>query len=82
MVSSVTDYPAGLLAPCEPPCLSVYQPTHRSHPANAQDPVRFRNLLKTARLVMPRAQIRCGLDSVPTQDARFMAEVALHPTSW
>ena len=41
-------YPAGLLAPSEPPCLSIYQPTHRSHPANAQDPVRFRNLLREA----------------------------------
>ena len=41
-------YPAGLLAPSEPPCLSIYQPTHRSHPANAQDPVRFRNLLRDA----------------------------------
>ncbi len=30
----------------EPPCLSLYQPTHRSHPENAQDPIRFRNLVK------------------------------------
>lgn len=44
----MTDYPAGLLAPHEPPCLSVHLPTHRSRPANAQDPVRFRNLLKEA----------------------------------
>lgn len=29
-----------------PPCLSVYQPTHRTHPANQQDPIRFGNLLK------------------------------------
>lgn len=26
-----------------PPCLSLYQPTHRCHPENQQDPVRFRN---------------------------------------
>jgi len=25
-----------------PPCLSLYQPTHRHHPENKQDPIRFR----------------------------------------
>lgn len=25
-----------------PPCLTIYQPTHRSHPDNRQDPLRFR----------------------------------------
>lgn len=40
------DYAAGLLEACEPPCLSLYQPTHRHHPENQQDPVRFRNLVK------------------------------------
>ncbi len=30
----------------EPPCLSLYQPTHRHHPENQQDPIRFRNLMK------------------------------------
>jgi hypothetical protein len=30
----------------ETPCLSLYQPTHRSHPDNKQDPIRFRNLVK------------------------------------
>ena len=29
-----------------PPCLSLYQPTHRRHPENQQDPIRFRNLIK------------------------------------
>ncbi len=29
-----------------PPCLSLYQPTHRRHPENQQDPIRYRNLLK------------------------------------
>ncbi|MCC7326841.1 MAG: hypothetical protein IT521_08575 [Burkholderiales bacterium] len=41
------DYPGLLLSEREPPCLSLYQPTHRQHPDNAQDPIRFRNLLKT-----------------------------------
>ena len=28
------------------PCLSLYQPTHRRHPENREDPILFRNLLK------------------------------------
>ncbi len=28
------------------PCLSLYLPTHRRHPENQQDPIRFRGLLK------------------------------------
>lgn len=31
----------------EPPCLSLYQTTHRHHPENTQDPIRFRNLVKS-----------------------------------
>jgi hypothetical protein len=42
-----TDYLAELLAGREPPCLSLYQPTHRHHPDNQQDATRFRNLLKS-----------------------------------
>lgn len=30
----------------EGPCLSLYQATHRSHPENAQDVIRFKNLVK------------------------------------
>lgn len=30
------------------PCVSIYQPTHRMHPGNRQDPIRFRNLVKKA----------------------------------
>jgi hypothetical protein len=41
------DYPDAILARREAPCLSLYQPTHRSHPDKAQDPIRYRNLLKT-----------------------------------
>ncbi len=35
-----------LLAAHEPPCLSLYLPTHRRRPENLQDLIRFRNLLK------------------------------------
>ena len=47
MHSLMNDYAAGLLGSHEPPCLSLYQPTHRRHPDNQQDPIRFRNLLKS-----------------------------------
>lgn len=40
------DFAHGLLDASEPPCLSLYQPTHRHHPENQQDPIRFRNLVK------------------------------------
>ncbi len=37
---------AALLAATAPPCVSLYQPTHRQHPENQQDPIRYRNLVK------------------------------------
>ena len=40
------DFAAELLADRNPPCLSLYQPTHRQHPDNQQDPIRFGNLVK------------------------------------
>jgi hypothetical protein len=46
MDSLFNDYPE-LLRAHEPPCLSLYQPTHRHHPDSEQDPIRFRNLVKT-----------------------------------
>lgn len=35
-----------LLAVTVGPCISLYMPTHRSHPENIQDAIRFKNLLK------------------------------------
>ncbi|MCZ2415169.1 MAG: hypothetical protein LC136_13045 [Burkholderiales bacterium] len=46
MASLADDYPRLLSGQHEPPCLSLYQPTHRVHPDNQQDPIRFRNLVK------------------------------------
>ncbi len=40
------DFPTALAAHSEPPCLSLYQPTHRHHPGNQQDPLRFRHLVQ------------------------------------
>ena len=41
-----SEFISGLVADHKPPCLSLYQPTHRRHPENQQDPIRFRNLVK------------------------------------
>ena len=40
------DFSTTLAAHSGPPCLSLYQPTHRHHPGNQQDPLRFRHLVK------------------------------------
>lgn len=37
---------AALASADQPPCLSLFQPTHRKHPENRQDRIRFRNLVK------------------------------------
>lgn len=55
-----------LLAPQEPPCISLYQPTHRHHPDNQQDPIRFRNLVK---------EVEASLRSKhPTREVRPLLE--------
>ena len=60
------DYAAGLLEACEPPCLSLYQPTHRRRPENQQDPIRFGNLVKALEESLlqkyPRREIQTLLD--------------------
>lgn len=32
----------------ESPCISLYQPTHRTNPDNLQDPIRYKNLVRDA----------------------------------
>lgn len=36
------------------PCLSLYQPTHRQHPDNQQDTIRFRNGVRTLEEALQR----------------------------
>lgn len=38
-----------LLADERPPCISLYQPTHRTFPHKQQNPIRYRNLLRQMR---------------------------------
>jgi len=40
---------AELMEKHEPPCLSIYMPTHRSFPERTQDPIRFKNLVRDLR---------------------------------
>jgi hypothetical protein len=40
------DFRSSLPGSEKKPCLSLYQPTHRHHPGNQEDPIRFRNLVK------------------------------------
>ncbi|MGZ9143096.1 MAG: hypothetical protein ACXW4O_12250, partial [Candidatus Binatia bacterium] len=46
MHSPINDYAAGIWSAAKSSCLSLYQPTHRHHPDNQQDPIRYKNLLK------------------------------------
>ena len=61
-----TESLAGLASVHQPPCLSLYQPTHRRHPENQQDPIRFRNLIKeleaSLRQKYPAVETRPFLD--------------------
>ncbi|WP_446011425.1 baeRF3 domain-containing protein [Candidatus Electrothrix sp.] len=41
---------AELASAHQPPCLSLYQPTHRHHPDNQQDRIRFGNLVKELKM--------------------------------
>lgn len=41
-----SDFPGLLRAAHEPPCISLYQRTHRHHPESRQDQILFRNLVR------------------------------------
>lgn len=62
MTLGADELPIALPTSVEAPCLSLYQPTHRRHPENQQDPIRFRNLVKTLeqslRQKYPKREIR------------------------
>lgn len=68
---------AELLAGQAPPCASLYQPTHRHHPDNQQDPIRYRNLLRemeaSLRRKYPAREVRPLVEKFQglSRDARF-----------
>lgn len=49
-----SDFKTVLLADHKAPCLSLFQPTHRSFPDRQQDPIRFGNLVKALELSLGR----------------------------
>jgi len=54
-------YATGIFGGHAAPCLSLYLPTHRHHPENKQDPIRFGDLVKS--LVQSLVQNRWSLDA-------------------
>ena len=46
MRTLTTDVLQELIKGDEPPCISFYQPTHRTHPHAQQDAIRYKNLLR------------------------------------
>lgn len=61
-----TDHLTALLVDQQPPCISLYQPTHRHRPENQQDPIRYRNLLRemetTLREKYPTSEVQTLLE--------------------
>lgn len=55
-----------LLAKQEPPCISLYQPTHRHRPANEADPIVFKNLMRDIENSLRQ--------HYPTRDVRSLME--------
>lgn len=66
-----------LLTGQKPPCISLYQPTHRNHPENQQDPIRYRNLVAemeaSLRRKYPASEVRVLLEKFQAlaRDDRF-----------
>lgn len=46
------------------PCVSIYLATHRQHPDNQQDPIRFRNLVKKAAESLQQQSVNAQFDTM------------------
>lgn len=66
-----------LLAPLGRPCVSLLLPTHRYAPDSAQDPIRFRNLLKTARKLLTD-----GMPKAAAEEILAPLEALSEPAFW
>ncbi len=58
------DDESGVLENVAPPCISLYQPTHRRHPENQQDAIRFRNLVKSAQESLQQQHSAADVDAL------------------
>jgi len=75
------DAAAGLWDECDPPCVSLFQPTHRNHPDNQQDPIRFKNLLIA--IGYPYCRGGCGhWLSVPVYQVQSGRRCTDEPPGW
>lgn len=69
-----------LLEPSPAPCLSLYQPTHRSLPDRRQDPIRYRNLVteleRSLHQKYPKSEARTVLEPFQAlvDDREFWAD--------
>ncbi len=61
-----TDVLKRFLSATEPPCVSLYQPTHRANPDTLQDPIRYKNLVRDAE--------RSLLEKYPGREIRPLLE--------
>jgi hypothetical protein len=66
-----------LLAPHGRPCVSLFLPTHRHAPDSAQDPIRFRNLLKSARTLLAE-----GTPKAVAEEVLKPIEALADPAFW
>lgn len=66
MAQLTSEHLRALISKPEPPCISMYQPTHRHHPDNQQDPIRFKNNLRTIEESLRK--------KYPTRDVRGLME--------
>ncbi|HYW50437.1 MAG TPA: hypothetical protein VE861_07520 [Gemmatimonadaceae bacterium] len=58
------DEASGVLDAATGPCLSLYQPTHRRHPENQQDVIRYRNLVKTLQASLQQHHAAADVDEL------------------
>lgn len=78
MDSLEQDFAAGLFDDQSTPCISLYQPTHRHHPDNAQDPIRFRNLVRALAESLRQKYVKADVDSL----LRPFSELAGNAAFW
>ncbi len=77
MLEVTTDDLRQLAQPTSGTCVSIYMPTHRKHPQNQQDPIRFKNLAKSA-----VEQLRDAKGVTPDQLSEIEKELIKLASDW
>lgn len=78
MRTATARYLDPLLQPGEGPCISLYQPTVRTRPEHQQDPLRFKNLVKSAEDTLSRRY----LPNMVRPMLHRVAALADNPSFW